>query len=156
MKKINICAARLLCGVVFSGCSSIKADPADADSKQQISSFDEQELAVTIRQGKELGAQLLTALKNKDYQQTVGLPIGDAKNQLTKERFDKLVEKLQTNGGIHEFAYLGDVNMKPYRRLLWKVSFDPQGKAAGLDMIFEMVIAKLDGKFKAVGFGFRH
>jgi hypothetical protein len=36
------------------------------------------------------------------------------------------------------------------------VSFDPQGKAAGLDMIFEMVIAKLDGKFKAVGFGFRH
>lgn len=154
MKSVKYGFLSLMCCALLCGCATTAENKDNA--KAAVSAFDAKELAAIVEQGKTLGNTLLTALKNKNYDQTKSLPIGDSRNQLTRERFDKLVEKLQSNGGIEEFAYLGDINMKPYRRLLWRVSFDPKGKAAGLDMVFEIVIAKLDGKFKAVGFGFRH
>ena len=154
--KFAECTFMLLLTMFFAcGCASTKTETAP-EPKAAVSGFANEELAVIVEQGKNLGNQLLAALKSNDFSKTANLPIGDSRNQLTEERFDKMVKKLQSNGGIYEFAYLGDMNMKPYRRLLWRVSFDPKGKAAGLDMIFEIAVAKLDGKFKAVGFGFRH
>ena len=113
-----------------------------------------------VAAGRQLGDKLLTALQKKDFAMAAALPIGDKKNTLTQERFENLCAKLQQQGGIASFAWLGELKLGAYRRLLWKVEMKPQVNAAAAqnnqsDVLFELVIAKLNNSYRAVGFGFR-
>ena len=110
--------------------------------------------------GRLLGDKLLTALQQGNFAMVAGLPIGDKKNTLTQERFDKLCSKLKQQGNIASFVWLGDLKLGAYRRLLWKVEMNPQtsassGQDGNSDVLFELVIAKLNNSYRVVGFGFR-
>lgn len=143
-------AAALLAAA--SGCSSV----GEPQQKPQIGVIAPIQLQAVVAQGRSLGDKLLEAYKNNDYKLAEQLNIGDDKNKFTKSRFERLVKVFEQYGGITGYAYMGDMNMKPVRRLFWKISFKGSEKvpaAADKDMLFEVRIAMLDSKCRIVGFG---
>ena len=150
-------AAALIIGCTV-GCRSALNSADEKKSEQpRITEIEVNEFAKVAVQGRQIGDKLLQALQTGQFELVNDLAIGNDKNKFTRDRFDNLLKNLQKGGGIKEFAYLGDLNMKPYRRLLWKVSFNGQqaAKDAGGDMLFEILIARINGEYRAVAFGFR-
>ena len=111
-----------------------------------------------VTEGIAIGNKVLEALSKNDYSLLENLAIGNAQNTFTQERFAKLMEKVQEQGGIVRYSYLGDLSMYPYHRLLWKVTFqnlEKKEEAAAMDVLFELHMAKVGSSFRSVGFGFR-
>ena len=104
-----------------------------------------------------VGADELSALQKNDYSRVQSLLIGDGKNAFPREKFDNMCADVKAYGGIAAFSYLGDMRMRPYHRLLWKVSFNdiPGKRGAGSDAMFEVVMINVNGAYRAVGFSFR-
>ena len=149
-KYCLLSAATLM--VAASGCSTVK----EQKSQPQIGEIAPIQLNAVVAQGKTLGETLLKAYLANDYKLAEKLNIGDGKNKFTKARFDRLMKIIEQHGGIAEYVYMGDLNMKPVRRLFWKVRFKGTEKfpaAADKDMFFEVRIAMLNGECKIVGFG---
>ncbi|MBO5923027.1 MAG: hypothetical protein J6Q81_00805 [Lentisphaeria bacterium] len=138
--------------VAASGCTSTK----EQEKAPQIGEIAPIQLNAVIAQGRTLGEALLKAYQLNDYKAAEKINIGDGKNKFTQERFDRLVKVFNQMGGIAGYSYMGDMNMKPVRRLFWRVSFKGSEKApaaAGRDMLFEVRIAILNGDCRIVGFG---
>ena len=123
----------------------------------RIDTIGVQERQSAVIEGRLIGDTVLDALKSNNYAAVEKLPIGDEKARFTKEHFDALYKRVQSRNGIAGFQYLGDLNMKPYHRQLWKVSFNDQpGKPGeGVDMVFELVVFRRDGVNRVARFGFR-
>ena len=138
--------------VAASGCSTVEVQ----DAKPQIGEIAPIQLKAVVAQGKTFGETLLKAYQLNDYKAAEKLNIGDDKNKFTKARFDRLMKIIEQHGGIAEYVYMGDLNMKPVRRLFWRISFKGTEKfpaAADKDMLFEVRIAMLNNECKIVGFG---
>lgn len=141
--------------LAFTGCSTTDGGKA-AEAQPKISEIAPIQLNAVIAQGKTQGEMLLKACQTKDYKQAAKLNIGDSKNKFSQNRFDRLVKVFDQFGGISSYAYMGDMNIKPVRRLFWRVSFKGSVKApaaADRDMLFEVRIAMLNGECRIVGFG---
>ncbi|MBE6380631.1 MAG: hypothetical protein E7047_06850 [Lentisphaerae bacterium] len=153
--SISCCAAALL----LAGCQSTnQAQNSSMEAAPSVGQISSNDVDVVRAVGSNIGDRILTALQNNDYSLVKDLPIGDGKNVFTQEKFDQLYQKVQDQGGIVSFAYLGDLNMRPYHRMLWKVSFKdkPELKdGAGVDVLFEVVMVKLNDSYRAAGFAFR-
>jgi hypothetical protein len=138
--------------VAASGCTSTK----EQEKAPQIGEIAPIQLNAVIAQGRTLGEALLKAYKLNDYKAAEKINIGDGKTKFTKDRFDRLVKVFEQHGGIAEYMYMGDLNMKPVRRLFWRVSFKGSVSfpaAADKDMLFEVRIAMLNNECKIIGFG---
>lgn len=152
-----------------AGCASPSSGEKEETKPPRLTEIETSAAESVVTMGREAGAKLLKALQNGDFAATAGLPVGDAKDKLTPERFNAVVEKVvKANGGIQSFAYLTDLNTPPYKLLLWKVTFAPKKTEAekkeeagsvapetGADMLFELWMGKLDGEYKIVGFRFK-
>ena len=136
------------------GCSSFGAG---SQANTAVNDFSDKDLPEVIVSGRKIGDTLLEALQKNDYSLAEKLPLGDDKQKFSKEKFDRLYKNIQKQGGIAKFSYLGDMNMKPYHRLLWKISFtDQPGKAGnGVDVMFELIMVKFNGVNRAAGFALR-
>ena len=141
--------------LAFTGCSTTDGGKA-AEAEPKISEIAPVQLNAVVAQGKTLGEMLLKAYQTNDYKLAEKLNIGDDKNKFSQSRFDRLMKVFEQFGGISSYSYMGDMNMKPVRRLFWRLSFagsikDPA--AANRDMLFEVRIAMLNGECRIVGFG---
>ena len=155
MKKMLFCISAVLIVCGFAGCRSGAVGDSQKD-QPRIAEIKADEIAKVELQGRRTGDELLKALQTGNFALTSTLAVGDGKNKLTEERFGKLLKNLQKIGGIKGFEYLGALIMKPYRRLLWKVSFKGKAPAAAeADMLFELLIGHVNGEYRTVGFGFR-
>ena len=156
MKFSKYCLpAVVLAALVAAGCSTTAGGKAE-EPKPQIDEIAPIQLGVVIAKGKDLGDKLLRAYQTNDYKAAEALNIGDDKNKFSQARFDRLVKIFNQFGGITQYSYMGDLNMKPARRLFWKVSFKGSEKvpaAADKDMLFEVHIAMLNGQCRIVGLG---
>ncbi|MBE6402151.1 MAG: hypothetical protein E7039_00325 [Lentisphaerae bacterium] len=145
----------VLAALASAGCSTT-ADGKSGEPKVKISEIPSIQLGAVVAQGRTLGEKLLQAYQTNDYKLAESLNIGDDKNKFSQARFDRLVKVFNQFGGIKQYSYMGDMNMKPTRRLFWKVSFNGSEKvpaAADKDMLFEVRIAVLNGNCRIVGFG---
>ena len=141
--------------LALAGCSTTDSGKA-AEVKPKISEIAPIQLNAVIAQGRAQGEALLKAYQANDYKLAEKLKIGDDKNKFSQGRFDRLMKFFTQLGGISSYSYMGDINMKPVRRLFWRLSFagsikDPA--AANRDMLFEVRIAMLNGECRIVGFG---
>ncbi|MBR2356739.1 MAG: hypothetical protein IKA65_01760 [Lentisphaeria bacterium] len=150
--KYYVLAAAL--AVCCAGCSST-VDKQSAAEKSKIAEITGLEVQSAVAEGRNMGEALLAAIKSKDFARTANIPVGDEKNRLTQDKFNKILKNLEKAGGISQTAYLGDLALGAYRRLLWKVSFNGAEKAPANDMIFEIVIVKFNNQYRIAGFGFR-
>ena len=138
--------------IAASGCSTVK----EPEQAPQISEIAPIQLNAVIAQGRKAGETLLKSYQLNDYKAAEKINIGDGKNKFSQERFDRLVKVFSQQGGIAAYSYMGDMNMKPVRRLFWRISFKGSEKypaAADRDMLFEVRIAMLNGECRIVGFG---
>lgn len=172
MKSSSFVALGLLASLfVFgSGCVSGGSDAP------KLGAIAAEEGAAAVLIGREAGDKLLEAFQKNDFTLVKDLPFGDEKNTLTEERFQQVVEKMiRANGGLRHYVYLADFNRPPYKMLLWKATFTPAAKAAadapdkapaaaaevpetpaaGVDVLFELVMGKLNGQPRVVGFRFK-
>lgn len=162
MAGLTVVAAALLA----AGCASTGGD--EGQKALRLTEIEHSAAESVTALGRESGGRLLKALQSGNYAATVGLPVGDEKDKLTQERFNLVVEKvIKANGGIQSFSYLTDLNTPPYKLLLWKVTFAPKATGdkpepprvavpePGADMLFELWMGRLDGKYRIVGFRFR-
>ena len=154
MRKMLQYAGVCALAATVSGCSMFDKEQTEAP---RIDTIGVQERQSAVAEGKLIGDTLLDALKSNNYAAVEKLPIGDEKARFTKEHFDALYKRVQSRNGIAGFQYLGDLNMKPYHRLVWKVSFNDQpGKPGeGVEMVFEVVVFRRDGVNRVARFGFR-
>ncbi len=158
-----------LAGAVLSmvlagvGCRSDGASEKTA-AAPQLGEIDHAAAAEVVQIGRESGDRLLKALQTGDFGMTKDLPVGNAQDPLTQARFDEVVSKvIKVNGGIASFEYLSDLNVAPYRLLIWKVNFKNKPSVSsvesqpepGNDMLFELWMGKLDGQYRIVGFRFK-
>ena len=152
--KIAVLVLSVVCLILSCGCNS---GSLGLQAKAAINNFSDQELPEVIASGKLIGDTLLEALQKNDYTLAENLALGDDKQKFSKEKFDRLHKNMQKHGGIVRFSYLGDMNMKPYHRLLWKISFaDLPGKPGnGVDVMFELIMVKINGVNRAAGFALR-
>lgn len=152
---ISCCAAIL----AFAGCHSTSDEKVSStQAAPSIGQISNDDITVVRAVGNNVGERILTALQKNDYSLVKDLPVGDGKVVFTQEKFDELYKKVQSQGGIGSFTYLGDLNMRPYHRMLWKVSFndDPaKQNGNGVDVLFEVVMVKLNDSYRAAGFAFR-
>ena len=156
MKLPEYCLTGILAAALLAaGCSSTGSKEAAGEAKMEIASITELDLQSAVSEGRKMGDTLLDALKKKDFAQAAGLPVGDEKKRLTKEKFDKIIQNLDKAGGIANYTYLGDLAFGAYRRLLWKVEFKGVEKAPATDMLFEVLIIRANGQYRIAGFGFR-
>ena len=156
MKNHFFCALGCAAALLAAGCASTSAEQS-SQAQVSVKAIQSEDVAGVVISGKNVGDTILTALQKNDFSMAQKLPIGDGKNTFTQKKFNALYAKVKEQGGIDSFSYLGDLNMRPYHRLLWKVSFkDQPGKAgAGVDVLFEVVMVKLNGADRAAGFSFR-
>ena len=142
--------------LLATGCAST-SENSERNQPVAPMAIQSADLPQVIAVGKNIGNALLTALQKNDYSQVRDLPVGDGKTRFTEEKFKELYKRVQQQGGIAAFTYLGDLQMKPYHRLLWKVSFKdlPKHPGAGVDVLFEVVMINLNGANRAAGFSFR-
>ena len=156
MKLPEYCLTGILAAALLgAGCSST-GDKANAGEKKiEIAAITELDLQSAVSEGRKMGDTLLDAFKKKDFALAAGLPVGDEKKRLTREKFDKLVQNLDKAGGIAAYSYLGDLAFGSYRRLLWKVEFKGVEKSPATDMLFEVLIIRANGQYRIAGFGFR-
>ena len=149
-KYCLVSAAAVMLAV--SGCNSVKVEEA----KPLLGEIAPIQLQAVVAQGRKLGEKLLEAYLLNDYKLTENINIGDDKNKFTAARFDRLMKVFNQHGGIAEYVFMGDLNMKPVRRLFWKIRFKGSAEfpaAADKDMLFEVRIAMLNGECRIVGFG---
>ena len=147
--------AVVLASLAAAGCSTTNGTDTE-EPKTQLGEIAPSQLGAVIAQGKELGDKLLQAYSVNDYKMAENLSIGDGKNKFSQDRFDRLAEIFSQFGGIKQYSYMGELNMKPARRLFWKLSFKGSKKvpaAADRDMLFEVRIAMIKGQCRIVGFG---
>ena len=147
-----------VCMLFFAGCATAEQTAENAENKVAVGTIADVYTAAADMQGKIIGDTLLEALKTQKFELADSLKIGDSKNQLTREKFTSLCERIGKQGGVADYAYLGSLNMKPYRRLMWKVVLGaktPGENPGGIDIVFEVVVGKIDNEIRAVGFGFR-
>ena len=139
----------------LTGCSTTDSGKA-VEVKPKISEIAPIQLNAVVAQGKTLGEELLKAFQADDYKLAAKLKIGDDKNKFSQSRFDRLAKVFKQVGGISSYSYMGDMNMKPVRRLFWRLSFNGSIKepaAADRDMLFEVRIAMINGECRIAGFG---
>ena len=147
--------AVVLAALAAAGCSTTNSSKAE-EPKTQISEIAPIQLGAVVAQGKDLGEKLLQAYMVNDYKLIANLNIGDDKNKFSQDRFDRLAKIFNQFGGVNQYSYMGELNMKPARRLFWKLSFKGSEKvpaAADKDMLFEVRIAMINGQCRIVGFG---
>lgn len=141
--------------LLANGCSST-ADPKTEEKKPELTAITAVDLHNAVKAGTQMGDTLLKALKTKNYALIATVPVGDEKAKLTEAKFNSLVKNLDKAGGIADSSYLGDLAYGNYRRLLWKVCFKGiKGKAQQPDMLFDVVVIRLNGQYRVAGFGFR-
>lgn len=144
--------------LLFSGCASTDNAAENTVKTPEIGVISGNEQLAATAAGKLIGNKVLEALSKNDYTLLNGLAIGNEGSQFTVERFNNLMKKVQGQGGISQYSYLGDLSMYPYHRMLWKVTFKNLEKSevkAAMDVLFELHIAKVGDSYRAVGFGFR-
>ena len=153
MKRFFQCAAAAALLVLLGACSMFEADKTAA---VKIDAIEVNDREAAISEGHNIGKTLMEAVKNNDFAAVETLPIGDGKVKYPKEKFDNLVKLVQARGGIASYSYLGEMNMKHYIRLFWKVTFagTADKKGSDIDMFFELNIVKLDGVNRVSAFGF--
>ena len=150
-----ICAASAM---FFCGCSSTNSSEEPPASAAVLGDINAANRAQVISDGKVIGDKVLRALQSGNYSLIADEPIGDGQNVFTQERFDELIKKLQEQGGIASYSFLGDLSMQPYQRLLWKVTFKKSVEkpdTPDMDVLFELIMAEINGSFRAAAFGFR-
>lgn len=155
MKLPEYCLTGILAALLAAGCSTTGDKTAPEKEKIQISAITELDLQSAVSAGRKMGEGLLYAFKHNDFALTSGIPVGDDKKHLTREKFDKIIKNLEKAGGIAEYTYLGDLAFGSYRRLLWKVEFKGVEKAPRSDMLFEVLVIRANGQYRVAGFGFR-
>ena len=155
MKLPEYCLTGILAAVLAAGCSTTGDKSVPEKDNVQISAITELDLQSAVSAGVKMGDNLLYAFKQKKFDLAAGIPVGDEKKRLTQEKFDSLVKKLDKAGGIADYTYLGDLAFGAYRRLLWKVEFKGVEKAPAADMLFEVLVIRVNGQYRVAGFGFR-
>ena len=155
MKLPEYCLTGILAAVLAAGCSTIGGKNAAEKEKNQISAITELDLQSAVSAGRKMGDDLLESFKSKDFALASGIPIGDEKKRLTREKFDARVKSLEKAGGIAGYTYLGDLAYGAYRRLLWKVEFKGVENTPAADMLFEVLVVRINGQYRLAGFGFR-
>ena len=169
--RIAAIAGSLTALLLTAGCASWGASAEAENARTRIAEIEPEAHEEVNALGRSAGDRLLKAFQTNDFALTAGIPVGDEKNTLTQRRFDEVVAKvIRANGGIQACEYLTELNTPPYKMLLWKVTFAPQkntakdaasdaddsaATAAGLDMLFELWMGKLDGQYRVVGFRFK-
>lgn len=155
MKLPEYCLTGILAAVLAAGCSTTGDKKAAAKEKNQITAITDLDLQSAVSAGVKMGDNLLYAFKQNKFELASGIPLGDEKKRLTREKFDARVKGLEKAGGIADYTYLGDLAYGAYRRLLWKVEFKGVGNAPVADMLFEVLVVRINGQYRVAGFGFR-
>ncbi|MBE6367242.1 MAG: hypothetical protein E7052_04960 [Lentisphaerae bacterium] len=166
-KAAGICRKKLPCLLIGAaliagfngGCSTAaetqKNRAEQAPDKNSIGVISAMEAMSASAFGRDLGDKLLAALQKNDFAAVQSLPLGVGHSEFSKEKFEQLCKKLRSQNGIAKFAYLTDLKLGRYRRLLWKVELNAASAENSADVIFELIVAKVQNRYRVAGFGFR-
>ncbi len=150
-----VCAAAAM---AFCGCSSTKSSEESPATAIAFGDVNADNRTQVVADGRVIGDKVLQALQTNDFSLVADVPIGDEQNKFTQERFDALVKKLQAQGGIASYSYLGDLSMQTCQRLLWKVTFKKSAAkpdSPDMDVLFELIMMiEVNGSSRAAAFGF--
>lgn len=145
-------AASLL---TVTGCTTTDAGKSDKATVKSPEFLQEIDRTAMRNQAITQGTTMLQAVQNKDYNAFTQFFPAEVKQKFTPQAFAQFDTYL---GKLEKWEYLTDMVTPLTTTYLWKTTIrrkDPQGKEILINMLFQLSLAKKDGKYVVVGSLFR-
>lgn len=146
-------AAALLAAV--TGCTTLNNEKSDKKPAKGPEALQEDDRSRMQEQAMQQGTAMLLAVQNKDYAGFTQFFPEEVKKKFTIQAFNQFDTYI---GKLEKWEYLTDLVTPMTTTYLWKTTVcrkNAKGKEVSMNMLFQLALAKKDGKYIVVGSWFR-